>query len=113
MILGDQTNGIPDEEQHDASPPSIDLSGYLDEQLAHSRPDLLREMPRTFAQALMATEASAACGDAASARLRKPQINSQGEHAAPGRCVLPLFAPIKIKMPWRARRDSNSQPSDP
>jgi hypothetical protein len=33
--------------------PSIDLSGWLDEQLAQASPDLLRGMARTFAEALM------------------------------------------------------------
>ena len=44
------------------APPSIDLSGFLDEQLAQASPDLLREMLRTFAQALMGAEADAVCG---------------------------------------------------
>ena len=44
------------------APPSIDLSGFLDEQAAQASPDLLREMLRTFAQALMGAEADAVCG---------------------------------------------------
>jgi putative transposase len=42
--------------------PSIDLSGWLSEQLAQSSPDLLRAMLTTFVQALMGAEADAICG---------------------------------------------------
>jgi transposase-like protein len=42
--------------------PSIDLSGWLSEQLAQSSPDLLRAMLTTFVQALMGAEADASCG---------------------------------------------------
>jgi hypothetical protein len=42
--------------------PSIDLSGWLDEQLAQASPDLLRGMLKTFAEALMGAEADAICG---------------------------------------------------
>jgi transposase-like protein len=42
--------------------PSIDLSGWLDEQLAQASPDLLRGMIKTFAEALMGAEADAICG---------------------------------------------------
>ncbi len=42
--------------------PSIDLSGFLDEQLSQASPDLLRQMIKTFAEALMAAEADALCG---------------------------------------------------
>jgi transposase-like protein len=45
-----------------AAVPSIDLSGWLDEQLAQASPDLLRGMVRTFAEALMGAEADAVCG---------------------------------------------------
>jgi putative transposase len=45
-----------------AARPSIDLSGWLDEQLAAASPDLLREMVKTFAEALMSAEADAVCG---------------------------------------------------
>lgn len=36
-----------------AAGPSVDLSGWLDEQLAQASPDLLRGMVKTFAEALM------------------------------------------------------------
>ena len=42
--------------------PSIDLSGWLTEQLAQASPDLLRQMITTFVQALMGAEADAVCG---------------------------------------------------
>jgi putative transposase len=42
--------------------PSIDLSGWLSEQLAQASPDLLRQMITTFAHALMGAEADAVCG---------------------------------------------------
>jgi putative transposase len=42
--------------------PSIDLSGWLDEQLELASPDLLRSMVKTFAEALMGAEADAICG---------------------------------------------------
>jgi putative transposase len=45
-----------------AGGPSIDLSGWLDEQLAQASPDLLRGMVKTFAEALMSAEADAICG---------------------------------------------------
>ena len=38
-----------------AATPSIDMSGWLSEQLAQASLDLLREMITTFAQALMGT----------------------------------------------------------
>jgi len=44
------------------APPSIDLSGWLSEQLAEASPDLLRQMITTFVQALMGAEADAVCG---------------------------------------------------
>src|SRR5690349_15342790 len=42
--------------------PSIDLSGWLEEQLVQASPDLLRAMVKTFAEALMGAEADAICG---------------------------------------------------
>jgi len=42
--------------------PSIDVSGWLEEQLAQAGPDLLRSMVATFAEALMSAEADAVCG---------------------------------------------------
>jgi len=45
-----------------AAAPSIDLSGWLSEQLTQASPDLLREMLTTFVDALMGAEADAVCG---------------------------------------------------
>jgi putative transposase len=45
-----------------AATPSIDVSGWLQEQLAQASPDLLRAMVTTFAEALMGAEADAVCG---------------------------------------------------
>jgi hypothetical protein len=45
-----------------AARPSIDVSGWLHEQLAQASPDLLRAMVTTFAEALMSAEADAVCG---------------------------------------------------
>jgi putative transposase len=42
--------------------PSIDMSGWLEEQLAQASPDLLRSMVQTFVEALMSAEADAVCG---------------------------------------------------
>jgi putative transposase len=42
--------------------PSIDMSGWLHEQLAQASPDLLRAMVSSFAEALMGAEADAVCG---------------------------------------------------
>jgi transposase-like protein len=45
-----------------AAGPSIDVSGWLHEQLARASPDLLRAMVATFAEALMGADADAVCG---------------------------------------------------
>jgi putative transposase len=42
--------------------PSIDMSGWLHEHLDQASPDLLREMVRSFSQALMSAEADVVCG---------------------------------------------------
>jgi putative transposase len=42
--------------------PSIDLPGWMTEQLAQASPDLLRQMVQTFAEALMSADADAVCG---------------------------------------------------
>jgi putative transposase len=39
-----------------AAGPSIDMSGWLHEQLAQASPDLLRAMVATFAEALMGAD---------------------------------------------------------
>ncbi len=45
-----------------AAGPSIDVSGWLEEQLAQASPDLLRAMVTMFAEALMGAEADAVYG---------------------------------------------------
>ena len=44
--------------------PSIDLPGWMAEQLSQASPDLLRAMVQTFAEALMSADADAVCGAA-------------------------------------------------
>jgi len=44
--------------------PSIDLPGWMAEQLSQASPDLLRSMIQTFAEALMSADADAVCGAA-------------------------------------------------
>jgi putative transposase len=39
-----------------AAGPSIDVPGWLEEQLAQASPDLLRSMVQTFAEALMGAD---------------------------------------------------------
>jgi transposase-like protein len=45
-----------------AATPSIDLSGWLSEQLTQASPDLLRQMLSSFVEALMGADADAICG---------------------------------------------------
>ncbi len=45
-----------------ADRPSIDVSEFLGKQLEAASPDLLREMVRTFAEAIMGAEVDALCG---------------------------------------------------
>ena len=45
-----------------AASDSVDVAGWLHERLAATSPDLLREMVKTFAEALMSAEADAVCG---------------------------------------------------
>ena len=41
---------------------TMDINGWLRKQLEQASPDLLREMVREFAEALMSAEADALCG---------------------------------------------------
>jgi transposase-like protein len=61
-----------------AAGPSIDVSGWLEEQLAQASPDLLREMVTTFAEALMSAEADAVCGAAYGERSGERQNTRNG-----------------------------------
>ena len=64
------------------APPSIDLSGWLTEQLGQASPDLLRQMITTFVQALMGAEADAVCG-------AEYGVRSRGAHQHPQRLPAP------------------------
>lgn len=44
-----------------AAPKSIDPTGWLDDQLAEASPDLLRNMVKTLAEAVMSAEADQQC----------------------------------------------------
>jgi hypothetical protein len=44
------------------APKSVDPAGFLGEQLGSASPDLLRDMVKTFADALMLAEGEAICG---------------------------------------------------
>jgi putative transposase len=59
-----------------AARPSVDVSGWLDTQLAQASPDLLRAMLKTFAEALMSAEADAVCG-AAYGQRSPERVNSR------------------------------------
>jgi putative transposase len=56
--------------------PSIDPARFLAEHLESAEPDLLREMLRTFVQALMGAEADAVCGAPYGARSEE-RVNSR------------------------------------
>jgi putative transposase len=47
-----------------AARPSVDVPGWLDDQLAQASPDLLRVMLKTFVEALLSADADAVCGAA-------------------------------------------------
>jgi putative transposase len=59
ILEGDETQKI---EEESVAKDNMDLLGWLRKQLAEAEPDLLREMVRTFAEALMGAEADALCG---------------------------------------------------
>jgi putative transposase len=62
VILNEIRPRFSSEEHAMTASPSIDLSGWLTEQLAQASPDLLRQMITTFVTALMGAEADAVCG---------------------------------------------------
>jgi putative transposase len=59
------------------APKSVDPAVFLREQLASASPDLLPEMVKTFADALMSAEADVACGAAYGERSEE-RTNSVG-----------------------------------
>jgi transposase-like protein len=64
-----------------AAGPSIDVSGWLEEQLAQASPDLLWAMVKTFAEALMAAEADAVRGAGYRER-SNDRVNSRNSYRA-------------------------------
>ena len=54
----------PNTEEETVVDKNMDLLTWLRKQLAEAEPDLLREMVRSFAEALMGAEADALCGAA-------------------------------------------------
>ncbi len=63
--------------------PSVDMSGWLHEHLEQASPDLLREMVRSFAQALMSAEADVVCGAAYGERSDERTNTRDGYRARP------------------------------
>jgi putative transposase len=63
------------------APSSIDLSGWLSEQLGQASPDLLRQMIITFVQALMGAEVDAVCGAEDGARSAERTNTGNGYRA--------------------------------
>jgi hypothetical protein len=86
-----------------AAGPSIDVSGWLEEQLAQASPDLLRAMVQTFAEALMDAEPDAVCGAAYGERsseranIRNGYRRREWDTRAGSRVILVLLfgAPIR------------------
>ena len=66
-----------------AAVPSIDMSGWLSEQLEQASPDLLRAMVTTFAEALMGAEADAVCGAPFGVRSEE-RVNTRNGYRRPG-----------------------------
>ncbi len=60
---------------------NLDLLAWLRKQLAEAEPDLLREMVKSFAEALMGAEADALCG--APFRERASAPSSQAMNRCP------------------------------
>src|SRR3954467_15227826 len=63
------------------APKSVDPTVFLREQLASASPDLLREMVKTFADALMSADADAVCG-AAYGQRSDERVNSRNGYRA-------------------------------
>ena len=59
------------------APPSIDLPGWMTEQLSQASPDLLRSMIQMFAEALMSADADAVCGAGLRSTQPGPEEHSQ------------------------------------
>jgi hypothetical protein len=63
------------------APKSVDPARFVCEQVDSASPDLLREMVRTFADALMSAEADAVCGAPYGARSHE-RVNSRNGYRA-------------------------------
>lgn len=61
--------------------PSIDMATWVDEHLGQASPDLLRNMVRTFAEAMMSAEADAVCG-AAYGTVSEDRVNYRNGYRA-------------------------------
>ena len=75
---------------------SIDLPGWMAEQLSQASPDLLRSMLQTFAEALMSADADAVCG-ASYGRRSAERINTRNGHRHRG------GTPVLGRSIWRFR----------
>jgi putative transposase len=65
VILFEVLSQISDKEHTTmTATPSIELPGWMAEQLSQASPDLLRQMVQIFAEALMSADADAVCGAA-------------------------------------------------
>jgi Transposase, Mutator family len=102
------------------APISIDPAPFLHERLESASPDLLRQMLTTFINTLISGEADAVCG--APHGLPGPErvnVRNGYRHRYRGRRSARWPATwmrsqrLDLRRVWRARRDSNPQPSDP
>ena len=79
------------------APKSLDPAGFLREQLASASPDLLREMVKTFADALMSAEADDGCAAPPTANAaRSAPTPATATDAATG-------TPERARWSWRFR----------
>ena len=76
--------------------PSIDLSGWLSEQLGQASPDLLRQMITTFVSALMGAEADAVCGARSVSAALSARTSATATGAGSG---IPAPARIELAIP--------------
>jgi len=80
ILEGDETPTI---EEETVARDNMDLLGWLRKQLAEAEPDLLREMVKSFAEALMGAEADALCGAAFRERSGERTNRRNGYRARP------------------------------
>jgi hypothetical protein len=76
--------------------PSIDMSGWLHEQLDQASPDLLRGMVRSFAQALMSAESTRSAAPATASAATTGPTPATGTGTASG-------TPGPGRSTWRSR----------